>query len=76
MRRFRRGREAFDRRSAWALPRLPFTWDDDGNRDWEDLVVDVYRVDNTIRGTVLANLSEHRDNLVGQEQEFAIRCAC
>jgi D-proline reductase (dithiol) PrdB len=62
--------------TAWELPRLPFTWDADGNRDWEDLVVDVYRVDNAIRGTVLANLSEHRDNLVGHEQEFIIRCAC
>jgi D-proline reductase (dithiol) PrdB len=62
--------------TAWQLPRLPFTWDADGNRDWEDLVVDVYRVDNLIRGTVLANLSEHRDNLVGQEREFTIRCAC
>ena len=62
--------------AAWELPRLPFTWDDDGNRAWEDLVVDVYRVDNAIRGTVLANLSEHRDNLVGQEQAFTIRCAC
>jgi hypothetical protein len=62
--------------AAWELPRLPFAWDGDGNRDWEDLVVDVYRVDNAIRGTVLANLSEHRDNLVGQEREFSIRCAC
>ena len=53
--------------ATWKLPRLPFTWDADGNRDWEDLVVDVYRVDNAIRGTVLANLSEHRDNLVGRE---------
>jgi hypothetical protein len=62
--------------AAWQLPRLPFTWDGDGNRDWEDLVVDVYRVDNAIRGTVLSNLSEHRDNLVGQERDFTIRCAC
>jgi D-proline reductase (dithiol) PrdB len=62
--------------TEWQLPRLPFTWDADGNHDWEDLVVDVYRVDNAIRGTVLANLSEHRDNLVGQEREFTIRCAC
>jgi D-proline reductase (dithiol) PrdB len=62
--------------AAWGVSRLPFTWDADGNRGWEDLVVDIYRVDNAIRGTVLANLSEHRDNLVGQEQDFSIRCAC
>jgi hypothetical protein len=61
--------------APWQLFRLPFTWDG-GSRDWENLVVDVYRLDNAIRGTVLANLSEHRDNLVGQEREFAIRCAC
>jgi hypothetical protein len=62
--------------AAWTLPRLPYAWDKGGNRDWEDLVVDVYRVDNAIQGTVLANFSQHRDNLVGQEQEFTIRCAC
>lgn len=57
-------------------PRLPFTWVKDGSRTWEDLVVDVYRIDNEIRGTVLANMAEHRDNLAGKEREFAIRCAC
>lgn len=62
--------------TAWQLPRLPFAWDADGNRDWEDLVVDVYWVDYLIQRTVRANLSEHRDNLVGAEREFAIRCAC
>jgi len=62
--------------ASWSLGRLPFTWDEDGNRAWEELVTDVYRVDNEIRGTVLANLSEHTDNLSGKEREFAIRCAC
>ncbi|WP_433556034.1 glycine/sarcosine/betaine reductase selenoprotein B family protein [Pseudonocardia xinjiangensis] len=62
--------------TPWSLGRLPFTWDEDGNRAWEELVTDVYRVDNEIRGTVLANLSEHTDNLSGKEREFAIRCAC
>ena len=62
--------------AAWGVSRLPSAWDADGNRDRGDLVVDVYRVDNAIRGTVLVNLSEHRDNLVGQEQDFSIRCAC
>jgi hypothetical protein len=62
--------------AAWTLLRLPFTWDNDGKRDCEDLVVDVYRAANAIQGTVMANLSQHRDNLVSQEQEFTIRCAC
>lgn len=60
----------------WSLPRLPFTWNPDGNRDWENLVADLYRVDNEIRGTVLANMSQHTDQLAGQENEFTIRCAC
>jgi hypothetical protein len=25
--------------AAWGVSRLPFAWDADGNRDWEDLVV-------------------------------------
>jgi hypothetical protein len=58
--------------AALGLPRLPFTLDDDGNRDWEDLVVDVYRVDNAIRGTVLANLSEHRRFLDIFLQQFML----
>jgi hypothetical protein len=62
--------------AAWDLPRLPFTWMKDGSRAWEDLVVDVYRIDNEIRGTVLTNMAEHRDNLAGKEREFAVRCAC
>src|SRR4051812_49319267 len=55
-----RNRRAHNRRPAWDLPRLPFTWDDDGNLDWEDLVVDVYRVDNTIRG-VTGPRADHGD---------------
>jgi hypothetical protein len=39
-------------------------------------VVAVSLIDNAIRGAVLANLSEHRDNLVGQERAFTIRCVC
>ncbi|MBB5167557.1 hypothetical protein [Mycobacterium sp. AZCC_0083] len=62
--------------AAWQLPRLPFTWDESGLRDWEDLVVDIYRIDNEIQGTVLTNNALHRDNLVGNERDFAIRCAC
>jgi hypothetical protein len=58
------------------LSRLPFTWSADGNRDWVAIIVDLYRLDNTIRGTVLGNVAEHRDNLTGTERTFAIRCNC
>jgi hypothetical protein len=63
----------------WELHRLPFQWDADGSRDWEQLVVDLYRVDDQIRGTVRGNLGTHGDQLssiAGQEKEFSIRCAC
>ncbi|WP_194899684.1 glycine/sarcosine/betaine reductase selenoprotein B family protein [Catenulispora pinisilvae] len=61
----------------WELERLPFQWDADGNRDWEALVADVYRLDNAIRGSVLANAAAHTQVLGGgNEREFAVRCAC
>jgi D-proline reductase (dithiol) PrdB len=60
----------------WTLPRLPFRWTPDGDRGWENLVVDLYRLDSEIRGTVVANRSTHEHDLVGHEREFTIRCAC
>lgn len=64
----------------WELKRLPFQWAEDGNREWEDLVMDVYRVDTAIRGTVLQNVAAHAAHAQalggGNEREFAIRCAC
>jgi hypothetical protein len=38
--------------------------------------VELYRIDNAIRGTVVANRSTHEHSLVGNEREFTIRCAC
>jgi len=62
--------------AAWTLPRLPFRWSPDGDRGWEDLVFDLYRLDNEIRGTVMANSSTHHQDLAGHEREFTIRCSC
>jgi len=48
---------------------------EDGNRDWENLVADLYRVDNEIA----VQLRQHRpepERLVGNEQEFSVRCGC
>ncbi|MEW2500782.1 hypothetical protein AB0878_09905 [Amycolatopsis sp. NPDC047767] len=67
---------AVDPAEPWSLRRLPFRWAADGNRDWETLVTDLYRVDNEIRGSVRANLNAHVMSLAGQEKEFTIRCAC
>ncbi|MCI2419265.1 glycine/betaine/sarcosine/D-proline family reductase selenoprotein B [Saccharopolyspora sp. K220] len=60
----------------WTLHRLPFQWDADGKRDWESLVVDLYRIDNEIRGTVKANAAAHEESIEGREREFTNRCAC
>jgi hypothetical protein len=60
----------------WTLSRLPFRWSPDGDRGWENLVMELYRMDNEIRGTVVANRSTHGHDLVGNEREFSIRCAC
>jgi len=62
--------------TEWTLPRLPFRWSPDGDRGWEDLVLDLYRLDSRIRGTVVANRGTHEEDLAGHEQEFTIRCAC
>jgi hypothetical protein len=43
-------RRAHNRRCGMGAAPIAVPWDDDGNRDWEGPVVDVYRVDNTIRG--------------------------
>jgi D-proline reductase (dithiol) PrdB len=62
---------------GWELKLLPFQWAADGNRDWEALVADLYRLDNAVRGSVLANAAAHTQVLGGgNEREFAIRCAC
>lgn len=39
-------------------------------------MTELYRVDNQIRGSVLANLSAHVTTLAGQEKELTIHCAC
>ncbi|MFE9127241.1 hypothetical protein ACFYOF_17770 [Streptomyces sp. NPDC007148] len=62
--------------AEWTLQRLPFQWSTDGDRNWEGLVTDLYRIDNEIRGSVKSNMSAHGDQLKGQEKEFTIRCAC
>ncbi|HLC27560.1 MAG TPA: hypothetical protein VJM80_12430 [bacterium] len=60
----------------WAIRQLPFQWSADGNRDWEEIVKDIYR-----KGleTVAAHTADHKakgESLVGREKEFEIRCNC
>lgn len=62
--------------APWRLERLPFQWEADGNRDWESLVTDLYRVDNEIRGSVTANLAAHEAGGAPAGRNPTIRCAC
>jgi len=60
----------------WRIAQLPFQWSEDGNRDWEERVRELYRKG---LGTVVAHVADHRargESLVGQEKEFAVRCNC
>jgi len=54
--------------AEWDLHPLPFRWSEDGNRDWENLVVDLYRVENEIRGTATANIAANRSGLVAMSR--------
>jgi hypothetical protein len=60
----------------WRIVQLPFQWSEDGNRDWEESVRELYRKGV---GTVIAHVADHQargESLVGQEKEFAVRCNC
>ena len=60
----------------WRIVQLPFQWSEDGNRDWEESVRELYRKGV---GTVAAHVADHQvrgESLVGQEREFAVQCNC
>jgi hypothetical protein len=60
----------------WRIAQLPFQWSEDGNRDWEERVRELYRKG---LGTVEAHVADHQargESLVGREKEFAVRCNC
>lgn len=62
--------------AVWSMHELPFQWSEDGSRDWEEELKDIYR--QGLR-TVEAHVTDHRsrgESLVGQEQKFAVRCNC
>ena len=60
----------------WNILELPFQWSEDGRRDWEAEVRELYRRGV---GTVAAHVADHQargESLIGQEKEFAVRCNC
>ena len=55
---------------------LPFQWSEDGSRDWEEELKEIYRQG---LGTVRAHVLDHTargESLLGKEQEIAVRCNC
>jgi D-proline reductase (dithiol) PrdB len=60
----------------WRIVQLPFQWSQDGNRDWEEKVRELYRQG---AGTVAAHVADHQargESLLDQEKGFTIRCHC
>jgi hypothetical protein len=60
----------------WRIVQVPFQWSQDGSRDWEESVRELYRKG---LGTVAAHVADHLargESLLDQEKEFAIRCNC
>lgn len=63
----------------WKIVDLPFRFSPDGNRDWEEVVKDMYRKGQgakTISSHSKDHLSGEGDLLLGREKEFSIRCNC
>ena len=61
---------------VWSMYELSFQWSEDGKREWEGELKEIYR-----RGlsTVEMHVTDHStrgESLVGKENEFAIRCNC
>ena len=63
--------------APWRMLELPQQWESDGSRAWEDELRAIYRRG---LGTVTDHIARHRaggrEELVGHEREFAIRCNC
>ena len=60
----------------WSMYELPFQWSEDGNREWEEELKEVY---GQGLSTVERHVTEHTsrgESLFGKEKEFAIRCNC
>lgn len=60
----------------WFIYEPPFQWSEDGSRDWEEELKEIYRQG---LGTVERHVVDHTargESLVGREKEFAVRCNC
>lgn len=64
-------------RDPWTIPRLPFQWSDDGNRDWVETMNAVFLGEG--HDIVTYNVAQHRkygDDFEGRERDFVVRCNC
>jgi D-proline reductase (dithiol) PrdB len=64
-------------RGLWRIHDLPFSWDERGDRSWEDDVRRIYA--ETGKSTHRARVAEHAsegERLAGREDELNIACAC
>jgi D-proline reductase (dithiol) PrdB len=63
----------------WSIVELPYQFSPNGNRDWEEIVKDMYRKGDGAK-TISAHSDDHTkgegDLLLGREKEFSIRCNC
>ena len=63
--------------NAWAMKSLPFQWDVDGNRDWENATEELYRNGGIkITDRHMAAHASVGESLLGNERAFAIKCNC
>jgi D-proline reductase (dithiol) PrdB len=61
----------------WAMKSLPFQWDVDGNRDWENATEELYRGGGIkITDRHMAAHASIGESLLGNERAFAIKCNC
>jgi plasmid stability protein len=60
----------------WSIFELPFQWSADGNRGWEEEVREIYRRGLATVSVHIADHQAHGESLVGQEQQFTLRCNC
>lgn len=62
--------------TPWALCPLPFTFAADGGREWEEDVRQLYRDKYGVLASHVADHTARGQSLVGEEQDFVVRCNC
>ena len=61
---------------SWGIAELPFGWEADGSRTWEDEACGLYLADAEGFARRVEATPASRDTLAGEESQFAIHCDC